>query len=237
MRTATASAPPAACRVVGSACASLDGHDPFCLAGRRPYTKGLNLEGVGVATDGRGCIVVDNHFQSSVPGVYAIGDVIPGPMLAHKVRAGAADIRLPLLACALPNTALPWGCAGRGRWRGLRGAAGGPQWPRQLQHGAIHRVHTPRGGFGWQDGGAGQGRGRGLQGAHGWLAVAAHECWGAARFFLAVPCLHTEALSTSAIAPLTLPPYHTTRAALCRWASFHSWPTAAPAAWTTPRGL
>ena len=62
-----------------------------CLpAGRRPYTKGLNLEGVGVATDGRGCIVVDDHFQSSVPGVYAIGDVVPGPMLAHKVRPRTA---------------------------------------------------------------------------------------------------------------------------------------------------
>ena len=56
-------------------------------AGRRPFTQGLNLEGVGVATDSRGCIVVDGHFQSSVPGIFAIGDVIPGPMLAHKVRA------------------------------------------------------------------------------------------------------------------------------------------------------
>lgn len=56
-----------------------------CGAGRRPFTQGLNLEGVGVATDGRGCIVVDSHFQTSVPGIYAIGDVIPGPMLAHKV--------------------------------------------------------------------------------------------------------------------------------------------------------
>ena len=57
-------------------------------AGRRPYTQGLNLEGVGVSTDARGCIVVDGHFQTSVPGIYAIGDVIPGPMLAHKVRTG-----------------------------------------------------------------------------------------------------------------------------------------------------
>ena len=56
-------------------------------AGRRPFTQGLNLEGVGVATDSRGCIVVDGHFQSSVPGIFAIGDVIPGPMLAHKVRS------------------------------------------------------------------------------------------------------------------------------------------------------
>lgn len=58
---------------------------PGCGAGRRPYTKGLNLEGLGVATDKRGFITVNHNFQTSVPGVYAIGDVIPGPMLAHKV--------------------------------------------------------------------------------------------------------------------------------------------------------
>jgi dihydrolipoamide dehydrogenase len=55
------------------------------IAGRRPFTQGLNLEGVGVSLDRRGCIVVDAKYQTSVPGIYAIGDVIPGPMLAHKV--------------------------------------------------------------------------------------------------------------------------------------------------------
>lgn len=63
---------------------------PFCLlsgAGRRPLTHGLNLEEVGVSLDQRGCIVVDAKYQTSVPGIYAIGDVIPGPMLAHKVSA------------------------------------------------------------------------------------------------------------------------------------------------------
>lgn len=43
-----------------------------------------------MSTDQRGCITVDDHFQTSVPGVYAIGDVIPGPMLAHKVTAQPA---------------------------------------------------------------------------------------------------------------------------------------------------
>ncbi|KAI7835395.1 hypothetical protein COHA_010705 [Chlorella ohadii] len=63
--------------------------------GRRPYTQGLNLEGVGVATDKRGCIVVDKHFQTSVPGIHAIGDVIPGPMLAHKAEEdGVACVEL-----------------------------------------------------------------------------------------------------------------------------------------------
>jgi dihydrolipoamide dehydrogenase len=51
--------------------------------GRRPYTEGLGLEAVGVATE-RGQVVIDNHFQTNVPGVYAIGDVVRGPMLAHK---------------------------------------------------------------------------------------------------------------------------------------------------------
>jgi dihydrolipoamide dehydrogenase len=51
--------------------------------GRRPYTEGLGLEAVGVATE-RGQVVIDNHFQTNVPGIYAIGDVVRGPMLAHK---------------------------------------------------------------------------------------------------------------------------------------------------------
>jgi dihydrolipoamide dehydrogenase len=54
--------------------------------GRVPYTEGLGLEEVGVKKDNRGRIVVDKHFATSVPGVYAIGDVIAGPMLAHKAE-------------------------------------------------------------------------------------------------------------------------------------------------------
>jgi len=54
--------------------------------GRRPYTTGLGLENVGVSVDNRGRIIVDHHFQSSVPGIYAIGDVIAGAMLAHKAE-------------------------------------------------------------------------------------------------------------------------------------------------------
>ncbi|WP_416898970.1 MAG: dihydrolipoyl dehydrogenase [Minwuia sp.] len=53
--------------------------------GRRPYTEGLGLENIGLETE-RGFIPVDEHFQTSVPGVFAIGDVIPGPMLAHKAE-------------------------------------------------------------------------------------------------------------------------------------------------------
>jgi dihydrolipoamide dehydrogenase len=52
--------------------------------GRRPYTEGLGARELGVAYDEHGRIVVNERFETSVPGVYAIGDVIPGPMLAHK---------------------------------------------------------------------------------------------------------------------------------------------------------
>src|SRR5690606_27628193 len=48
--------------------------------GRRPFTQGLGLDGVGVAMDNRGFIQIDDHFRTSVPGIYAIGDVVRGPM-------------------------------------------------------------------------------------------------------------------------------------------------------------
>ena len=52
--------------------------------GRKPYTKGVIADGVGVDTDERGFIQVDDQCRTSVPGVYAIGDCVRGPMLAHK---------------------------------------------------------------------------------------------------------------------------------------------------------
>jgi dihydrolipoamide dehydrogenase len=52
--------------------------------GRRPYTEGLGLEALGVARDAHGRIVVDDSFATNIPGIYAIGDVIRGPMLEHK---------------------------------------------------------------------------------------------------------------------------------------------------------
>jgi dihydrolipoamide dehydrogenase len=54
--------------------------------GRRPYTEGLGLEAAGVALDERGRIKTDSHFATSIPGIHAIGDVIAGPMLAHKAE-------------------------------------------------------------------------------------------------------------------------------------------------------
>ena len=52
--------------------------------GRRPHTEGLGLSEIGVAIDNVGRVKTDAHFQTSVPGIYAIGDVIAGPQLAHK---------------------------------------------------------------------------------------------------------------------------------------------------------
>ena len=54
--------------------------------GRVPNTEALGLEMVGVRTDKKGRIEIDSHFTTSVPGIYAIGDVIAGPMLAHKAE-------------------------------------------------------------------------------------------------------------------------------------------------------
>jgi len=54
--------------------------------GRRAYTDGLGLAEAGVVTDDRGRVRTDGHFATNVPGIYAIGDVIAGPMLAHKAE-------------------------------------------------------------------------------------------------------------------------------------------------------
>jgi len=60
----------------------------YCLVsiGRRPFTDGLNLENAGLKTDERGKVAVDEHLRTSVPNIYAIGDVIKGAMLAHKAE-------------------------------------------------------------------------------------------------------------------------------------------------------
>ncbi len=58
--------------------------------GRRPYTDGLGLEAAGIAIDNKGHIQVDDGFATNVKGIYAIGDVIAGPMLAHKASEEGA---------------------------------------------------------------------------------------------------------------------------------------------------
>ncbi|RZS82395.1 dihydrolipoamide dehydrogenase [Phyllobacterium myrsinacearum] len=54
--------------------------------GRRPYTDGLGLKEAGVAVDDRGRVAINDHWQTNVAGIYAIGDVVQGPMLAHKAE-------------------------------------------------------------------------------------------------------------------------------------------------------
>ncbi len=71
--------------VAGGAPESLEADYVLLAIGRRPYTEGLGLETVGVSPDKRGFIET-NHFQTAAPGIYAIGDVTHGPMLAHKAE-------------------------------------------------------------------------------------------------------------------------------------------------------
>ncbi|MBI2718000.1 MAG: dihydrolipoyl dehydrogenase [Rhizobiales bacterium] len=70
----------------GGAAETLEADVVLVAVGRIPYTDGLGLETAGVARDGKGRIEVDGHFATNVKGIYAIGDVIRGPMLAHKAE-------------------------------------------------------------------------------------------------------------------------------------------------------
>lgn len=65
---------------------SLDADVVLVAVGRRPYTKGLNLEKIGVELDNKGRIVIDDQFNTTVQGIKCIGDVTFGPMLAHKAE-------------------------------------------------------------------------------------------------------------------------------------------------------
>ncbi|MGC2410004.1 MAG: dihydrolipoyl dehydrogenase [Methyloceanibacter sp.] len=73
-------------RVGGGAQETLECDVVLVAVGRVPRTQGLGLPELGVKTDNRGRILVDPHYATSVPGIYAIGDVIAGPMLAHKAE-------------------------------------------------------------------------------------------------------------------------------------------------------
>lgn len=64
----------------------LEGDYVLVAVGRKPYTDNLGLDKAGVKLDDRGRVEVDNHLQTNVPGIYAIGDVVKGAMLAHKAE-------------------------------------------------------------------------------------------------------------------------------------------------------
>jgi len=70
----------------GGAAETVEADVVLVAIGRVPYTAGLGLEAAGVATDERGRIVVNHNFETSVHDIFAIGDVIAGPMLAHKAE-------------------------------------------------------------------------------------------------------------------------------------------------------
>jgi dihydrolipoamide dehydrogenase len=70
----------------GGAAETIEADVVLVSVGRVPYSKGLGIDEAGVKKDNRGRVVVDGHFATNVPGIYAIGDVIAGPMLAHKAE-------------------------------------------------------------------------------------------------------------------------------------------------------
>ncbi|MEJ1978499.1 MAG: dihydrolipoyl dehydrogenase [Acetobacteraceae bacterium] len=70
----------------GGAAETLQADVVLVAIGRRPYYEGLGLDVAGVALDERKRVKVDAHYATNVPGIYAIGDVIAGPMLAHKAE-------------------------------------------------------------------------------------------------------------------------------------------------------
>jgi len=70
----------------GGAVETLETDVVLVAIGRRAYTEGLGLEAAGIQRDERGRVSVDEHFQTNMPGIYAIGDAIRGPMLAHKAE-------------------------------------------------------------------------------------------------------------------------------------------------------
>ncbi len=70
----------------GGAAETLEADVVLVAVGRVPYTEGLGLETVGLKKDDKGRVIVDRHFATGVRGIYAIGDVIAGPMLAHKAE-------------------------------------------------------------------------------------------------------------------------------------------------------
>jgi dihydrolipoamide dehydrogenase len=81
-KTLSATVEPAA----GGTAEKLEADVVLVCIGRVPYTDGLGLKEAGVALDNRGRVQIDSHFSTSLKGVYAIGDVVAGPMLAHKAE-------------------------------------------------------------------------------------------------------------------------------------------------------
>ncbi len=78
--------------------------------GRKPYTDSLNLSGIGLGTDERGFITVDDHCQTSINGLYAVGDAVRGPMLAHKASEEGVMVaeRIAGQGGHINHNTIPW---------------------------------------------------------------------------------------------------------------------------------
>ncbi|MBC2883884.1 dihydrolipoyl dehydrogenase [Ochrobactrum sp. CM-21-5] len=72
--------------VKGGNAETLEADAVLVATGRRPFTDGLGLKEAGVNVDDRGRVAIDDHWRTNVEGIYAIGDVVQGPMLAHKAE-------------------------------------------------------------------------------------------------------------------------------------------------------
>lgn len=94
---------------------NLKGDVVLVAIGRRPYSKNLGLEKLGIETDSQGRVKINSSFQTNVPSIYAIGDLVDGPMLAHKAsEEGIATVDIicgdsvHLNYLAIPNVMYTW---------------------------------------------------------------------------------------------------------------------------------
>ncbi len=98
--------------VTGEKPVELEVEKVLVAVGRLPLTAGLGLEQLGVETDGKGFIKTRENYETTVPGVYAIGDVRGGPLLAHKAMYEGINLAETLLGASKPlpgeNKAVPW---------------------------------------------------------------------------------------------------------------------------------
>lgn len=101
--------------VNGGAKVSFEGNIVLVSTGRRPYTANLGLETVGISPDKQGRIGINEHFETGVKGIWAVGDIVDGPMLAHKAEEeGVAAVELMagqpghVNYEAIPNVVYTW---------------------------------------------------------------------------------------------------------------------------------
>jgi dihydrolipoamide dehydrogenase len=101
--------------IVGQKSETFDCDVVLVSAGRRPFTAGLGLEDAGIKKDPQGRVIINAHYETSVAGVYAIGDIVTGPMLAHKAEEeGIAAVEIIAGQAghvnynAIPNVIYTW---------------------------------------------------------------------------------------------------------------------------------